>query len=274
MLRLLVNADFQLHHEIQAEQKHGHVDAMLALVREGRINAREKEVDVILIPGDHVDHGRGDEVNRSNFFRKLFCRPPLTNEWRDFQETVYTPLRREIPVYLCAGNHDTYGGGQPLRDIDAWVGRTFDKTINGVRIISLDIYPNDSILDWLAERPRNNTPTIFFFHYPLNGPHSGLFTEYESQNWWGDAATELHLKTRLYAQLQQFHVLGIFLGHAHGSYTIPWRGYPTYVCGGALFADVIVARDAAGNVTMEVVWRDMNNNKFPALTYSMPPRPK
>ena len=235
MVRFLANSDLHYSEDPREEKAH-QIGEMLTLLRNQPVGQKIKSV---LLVGDLTDRG-------ISYDRSLggCC---VTREHQDqlkyLQDRCIKPMEMYTTVLPCSGNHDTYHSGRAQKWIDKTYGRNRQRTIDGISFISMGVYPDKKALKYLDTLSSDTLklPTIFYWHYPPVGPYN---------DWWKPEEKESASKS-----LSKFdNILGIFCGHAHGSYHMTWKSHDIYVVGGPYFADVECSKDK-----LEITWRNNYN---------------
>jgi len=186
-----------------------------------RVNAGEfPDVELMLVSGDVVDYEHESY-------------PPPVPEAPYIRNAVTIFDRLEVPYYLAIGNHD-YKFSEELRAeepetlqqmAEVWRAETGRDTYyafehGGFRFIALDNfrgrylegndYFDDQQLDWLDEQLEGDTPTILFFHYPIETDTDLPWTLDQSNVIWQEGNRFFDVAR---AHLDKIKV--IFVGHGH-----------------------------------------------------------
>ncbi|HET7294186.1 MAG TPA: metallophosphoesterase [Vicinamibacteria bacterium] len=123
-----------------------------------------------------------------------------------------------FPVFEAIGNHDV-NRESPIKEVVTrrHGGIQYAWDWFDVRMICLDMYPDDATRAWLEDelaRVGPDRPVIVYFHYSLQGPYSDSWTQDE--------------KRAFGASLAGFNVLAIFHGHWHRYGHYLWNGMPVF----------------------------------------------
>lgn len=129
--------------------------------------------------------------------------------------------RLRYPVFETSGNHDHAADSFVLDRIRERHGDAcYAFDLGGVHFVGLAEAPDEQGLSFLARdlaaHPAD-TPTVLFFHLPLQGP-------WAEHNWF----TQGGFRERLQSVLQGHRILAIFHGHSHFSSAYRWNGIDVY----------------------------------------------
>jgi hypothetical protein len=161
----------------------------------------------VLIAGDLTERGRGEEWEQLVAHYGLSGGDGLL-KW---------------PVHEATGNHDRpYSGCQQIAMAVArrHGGLPYSLQWQGVRVICLDVYPNEASREHLRrelELVGREAPVVLYFHYGLIGPYS---------DWWSRREKRAFLET-----IRGHNILGIFHGHFHATAHYKWNGFDVYNVG-------------------------------------------
>ncbi len=142
-------------------------------------------------------------------------------EFAEFQQ-VYGLTGKDgllrFPVFEAIGNHDV-NRESPIKEVvrRRHGGIQYAWDWNDLRMICLDMYPDDVTRRWLEdelERVGPERPVIVYFHYSMEGPYSDSWTQEE--------------KRAFGAALAGYNVLAIFHGHWHRYGHYLWNGLPVF----------------------------------------------
>ena len=187
-----------------------------------------ENIKCVIVAGDLTNHGWDA--------KQLLCwQNGSINECASLIENYIKPIEKKVPLYLCAGNHDTFVNGffylhKPIFNLikSRHKSLRYSFDINNVHFICCHIYPDDDCLKWLKNdlQKHINKEIVIFFHYNLKDEYS---------DWWSEPHNELQSniqKEKFYNVIQNYKVIAILCGHYHKSYTYAWKEIPIISCGG------------------------------------------
>jgi len=209
-----VAADTHLGYEGMAKLNERQVDAMNALPGTAyptEIGGAVATPLGVLIAGDLTDTGRNDaDAPQWDAFVRLYGRKGGDG-------------RLKYPVYLATGNHDRWPDeDKPVVEaVKRRHGRlTYSWDSADVHLVCLDVCPNAANRAWLQRdlaKIGNQPPVVIFFHYNIEGPFSGSWSDQE--------------KADFARAIEGYNVVGIFHGHWHASRHTKWAGVDVYNVG-------------------------------------------
>ena len=163
-------------------------------------HATYNTVDALLVAGDLTNNG-------------------YKSEFDAWKSVVNANIKEETTLITVMGNHEYYGGGQPV--YTANMDPELDKhvVVNGYHFIGLstradDSYPSES-LKWLSEQLEQaaaddpGKPIFVFQHHHLEN------TVYVSRTWFTSASNQFKSILSKYPQVIDFS------GHSHGPINNP-----------------------------------------------------
>lgn len=222
-------------------------------------------IEFVISAGDLTDNGYDGKLTCSCFGR-LFPAPNLLvgggveNQLAEYISRFDAPLRAAGKlVFAMPGNTDKCNGGRRY-PVDAFLrerhgGTHYIVVRGGVALVFCDVYPNATVLEWFARaihtQALQNLPFAFFFHYNLEDASFGTDTDD-----WTSAE-----KRAFRNAINNLHVLGIFVGHIHASYTYKWNRHNVYCTGGDSWALVDLVTDASGITSCQVAFATAADGK-------------
>ena len=175
----------------------------------------ESDAEFVILTGDLTDNGYNDAhigcIHYGGHGKQLST----------FMRRYVKPLEEaDREVFMCAGNHDR---GKRLWKINIYpavhhlikkkyggLNYTFER--KGLYFVCCHEYPKN--INWLKKQLKDiRQPTIIFFHFNLEGPHS---------DWWNNKA-----KDAFYDAIKDYKVVALLFGHHHISKVGEWRGIKT-----------------------------------------------
>ncbi len=209
------------------------------------------------LPGTEYPPEMGGRVDvpRGLLFMGDMTDTSQESEWRAF-ERLYGLNGRDgvlkYPVFEAIGNHDYIGDTPIKRHVEKRHGSlVYAWSWDDLRLICLDMYPDERSLKWLAKELRRagrERPLIIFFHYSIEGPYS--------ESW--SAAQK-----RAFAEAIGGHnVLAIFHGHFHRAGRYQWYGHDVFLPGAPRHSShaFLVVRVTAD--TLAVATWDFDQRRF------------
>lgn len=212
-----------LHYGSPAIQKTKPIDAFIKRIA-------KPDISFVVATGDLTDSGYDGEVSCSCIpYNTFFSGGSKENQAQECINDFVTPIDSyKKPLYLIQGNHDTYNGASRYPVANYIKKRHGDLYYSikheNVLMFFCDIYPTSTIRIWMKTElesekcKENNTPILIFFHYNLCD---------EFSDWWSE-----NEKNDFANCIQDYNVLGIFVGHYHKTYTYKWNGFNVYSSAG------------------------------------------
>ncbi|MEG2117965.1 MAG: metallophosphoesterase, partial [Clostridia bacterium] len=159
-----------------------------------------KKLDAIAVAGDFTNNGNA-------------------NEYEAFNRVANENIKDETKLITVMGNHEYYGGGQPvyLANMDTVLDK--DINVNGYHFIGLSPFNgndyNDDQIKWLKEKlaaadaEDTNKPIFTFQHHHIQN------TVYVAKTWYTGSSAKLNAAYKKYPQVLNFS------GHSHGPINNP-----------------------------------------------------
>ncbi len=178
-----------------------------------------KPLDFVLITGDLVNDGNEED-------------------YREFKD-ILNYFLKEIPFYLCLGNHDkkhAFRRGFLGEENGSSEIYYYEEEIKntGIRIIALDScndysgsgFVNEPQLNWLKEKLKVKTErgTILIVHHPLYVNQEGSYANFSLKN-----------SKDIIETIKGSDVIGVFSGHDHYSTIIAKDGIVNFVASSTSF---------------------------------------
>lgn len=215
LISIILTSDIHYHYDDSRKEvtigDNKHPDTVQKILRE----CESSDISTIIIPGDFTDHA---------FDNKKFCCCIVNGEHDEvgtFFEEFYQPLKEKVPnILACVGNHSSYVvwpyTHKPEHDFikETFGGLYYSQIIDGIRYYCCGLYPTLEVSQWLSDgliSSDEDTPSIIFFHYNLEGDYS---------DWWSQAEKDEFLRV---ITPHKSKILCIMCGHYHITSNKKWN---------------------------------------------------